>query len=150
VRPPAVVVAHVDAEDVLELAAADDEHAVEAFAADAADPALDVCVCVRRLDGCADGLDHFAGQEDVEGGRELGVAVVEQEPHPPVAIVELVGCGNWVSRGGSEFVLVDEATEEVAPVHASERRARVASSRGDGGAGSGGWRSRARCGLRWL
>jgi hypothetical protein len=48
VRPGAVVVAHVDAKNVLELAAADDQDPVETFAADAADPALDVRVRVRR------------------------------------------------------------------------------------------------------
>jgi len=48
VRPPAVVVAHLDAEHVLELAAAENQEPVEALAADAADPALDVRVRVRR------------------------------------------------------------------------------------------------------
>jgi hypothetical protein len=40
-----------DAEDVLELAAADDQQPVEALAADAADPTLHVGVRVWRLDG---------------------------------------------------------------------------------------------------
>jgi hypothetical protein len=48
------VMAAVDAKYVLELAAAEDEHPVEALATDAADQALGVCVRVRRLDGCAD------------------------------------------------------------------------------------------------
>jgi hypothetical protein len=48
VRPPAVVVEHVDAENVLELAAAENQEPVEALAADTADPALDVRVRVRR------------------------------------------------------------------------------------------------------
>jgi hypothetical protein len=51
VRPPAVVVAHVDAEHMLELAAADDQQPVGALAADAADPALYVRVRVRRRTG---------------------------------------------------------------------------------------------------
>src|SRR5206468_9450244 len=50
VRPPAVVVAHIDAEHVLELTAAENQEPVEALAADAADPALDVRVRVRRSD----------------------------------------------------------------------------------------------------
>jgi hypothetical protein len=48
VRPPAVVAAHLHAEHTLELAAADNQEPVEALTADAADPALDVGVRVRR------------------------------------------------------------------------------------------------------
>jgi hypothetical protein len=44
-----------------------------------------------------------------------------------------VGCGNWVSRGRSEFVFVDEAVEEVVPTHAGQRGGRVASRRSNGG-----------------
>ncbi len=47
----------IDAEDVFELAAADDQQPVEALAADAADPSLHVGIRVRRLDGSADDLD---------------------------------------------------------------------------------------------
>jgi hypothetical protein len=87
-RSLSVVVADVDAEDVLELAAAGDQDPVEAFAANAADPALHVGVGVRRLDGSSDDLDVVAFEEGVEGARELGVAIVDQEPHRPVAVVE--------------------------------------------------------------
>src|SRR5215213_8440309 len=51
-----VVMVDVDAEDVLELAAAEDQQPVEAFAAYGADPALHVRVRVRRLDGRTDDL----------------------------------------------------------------------------------------------
>jgi hypothetical protein len=44
-----VEVADVDAEDVLELAATEDQKPVEALSADAADPAFGVGVGVRRL-----------------------------------------------------------------------------------------------------
>jgi hypothetical protein len=60
-RPMSVVVPDVDAEDVFELAAADDQELIEAFAADGADPALDVRVRVRRLYGRADDPDVVAG-----------------------------------------------------------------------------------------
>ena len=46
--PLLIEVADVDAQDVLELAAAEDQEAVEAFAADAADPAFRVRIRVRR------------------------------------------------------------------------------------------------------
>ena len=49
-RPVLVVVPPVDAEDVLEVVAADDEDAVEAVGAEGAYPAFGVGVGVRRLD----------------------------------------------------------------------------------------------------
>ena len=57
VRSSAVVVTDVFAEDVIELASAEDQQPVEALPADAADPALHVRVRVRRPDGSADDLD---------------------------------------------------------------------------------------------
>jgi hypothetical protein len=89
VRSLAVLVTDVDAEDVLELAATDDQEPVEAPAADTADPALHMRVRVWRLDGGADDLDLLAVEEGVEGARELRVAVVDQKPHLSVAVVEL-------------------------------------------------------------
>src|SRR5205807_7709084 len=61
-----VVVPDVDAEDMLELALAEDQEPVEAFAADAADPAFHVGVGVWRPDGRADDLDVLTRQEGVE------------------------------------------------------------------------------------
>src|SRR5918994_6328732 len=78
--PVLVVVAAVDAEHVLEVAAAEDEDAVEAVGADGADPALGEGVRVRRLDGCADYLDAFAPEDVVEGVAELRVAIVDENP----------------------------------------------------------------------
>jgi hypothetical protein len=79
----------VDAEDVFELAAAEDQQPVEAFAADCADPALHVRVRIRRLHRRPGHLDLLARQERIEGARELRVSVVDHEPHPPVAVIEL-------------------------------------------------------------
>src|SRR3954454_12591345 len=78
----------VDAEDVPELAAAAYQQPVEAFAAYGADPALDLRVRVRRLDGRTDDLDSIARKESVECPRELRVAIIDQEPHWPVTVVE--------------------------------------------------------------
>jgi hypothetical protein len=52
-----VEVADVDAEDVLELAAPEDQQPVEALPAHAADPALGMGVRVRRLDRRPNDLD---------------------------------------------------------------------------------------------
>jgi len=74
-----VEMADVHTEDLLELAAAEDQEPVEAFPAHAPDPALRVCVRVRRPDRRADDLDAFASEDRVEGAAELCVAIVDQE-----------------------------------------------------------------------
>src|SRR6266516_4107535 len=81
--------ANGDAEEVLELVAADDQEPVEALAADAAGPALDVRVRVRRSDRRADDPDAFAGEDGIERRRELAVAVVDEEAHLAATIVEV-------------------------------------------------------------
>ena len=71
-RPVLVVMAGVDAEYVLELAAAEDEQPVEALASDAADPALGVGVRVRCLDRRADDGDPFALEDEIAAAAEFG------------------------------------------------------------------------------
>jgi hypothetical protein len=66
-----VEVAGVHAEDVLELTATEDQKPVEALSADAADPALGVCVRVRRLDRCSHDVDAFAVEDAVEGAADF-------------------------------------------------------------------------------
>ena len=78
-RPAGVVVVAVGAEDVLEVAAAEDQDSVEPVGAKRADPALGVGVRVRRLDWRADHLDRLAAEHFVEAIAELGVAVVDKE-----------------------------------------------------------------------
>src|SRR5262249_41530420 len=84
-----VVMADVDAKHMLELAATEDQQPIEALATGAADPALEVRVRVRCPYRRADDRDALACEGGVEGARELLVPVVDQEPHPPVAVVEV-------------------------------------------------------------
>jgi hypothetical protein len=99
-RPLRVVVTHIGAEHVLELAAVEDQQPVEALAPYAADPALNVSVRVRRPHRRPDHSDPFALADRVEGAAELRVSVVDQEPRLPPAIIEVdqqvarVGCTN--------------------------------------------------------
>ena len=67
---------------MFEVAAAEDQQPVEALVSDGADEALGVGVCLRRADRCADDPDSFATEDLVEGGAELAVSVVDQEPRP--------------------------------------------------------------------
>src|SRR6266540_3251236 len=80
VWPVLVVVAAVNAEHVLEVAAAEDEDSVEAISAESADPALGVSVRVRRLDRRVDHPDALTPEDLVEGAAELRVAVVDEKP----------------------------------------------------------------------
>jgi hypothetical protein len=75
-----VVVAAVDTENVLEVAASENEDSVEAVGAKRAHPAFGVGVRVRRPDRRADDLDALGAEDLVEGVRELRVAVVYEEP----------------------------------------------------------------------
>jgi hypothetical protein len=72
-------VVNVDAQDALELPAADDQEPVETVAADRADPAFGECVRLRRSERGADDLDAFALPDVIEGAAEFAIAVVNQE-----------------------------------------------------------------------
>jgi len=60
VRALAVVVLDVDAHDVFEVAAADDQEPVETLRSDGADEPLRVGIRLRRLHRCVDHVDPFA------------------------------------------------------------------------------------------
>jgi hypothetical protein len=89
VRTLLVEVASVDAKDLLELAAAEDEQPIEALPAHTADPALRIRVGVRRPDRRPDDANAFALEDAVEGAAELRVAVVDQEARALAAVVEI-------------------------------------------------------------
>jgi len=79
VWPVLVVVAPVDAEHVLEMAAAEDEDPIETVGANRAHPPLGEGVCVRRLHWAADYLDALAAEDLIEGVAELRVAIVNEK-----------------------------------------------------------------------
>src|SRR6266542_6341488 len=78
----------VDAKGLLELSAVEDEQTVDALAPDAADPALDVRVRVRRTHRGSDHSHAVAAEDAVEGAAELAVAVMDHESAPLAAVVE--------------------------------------------------------------
>jgi hypothetical protein len=80
VRPLVVVVLQVLAQDAVEVALAADEVPVEALGVDGSDEALGVGVRGWRADRRLDDADPFAREHGVEGGRELAVAIADQEP----------------------------------------------------------------------
>ena len=74
-----VVMATVDAEHVLKMAAAEDQDLGEAISAESADQALCVGVRVWGPEGRADHLDALGAEDLVEDVAELCVAVVNEE-----------------------------------------------------------------------
>lgn len=87
--PLLVEVADVDAEDMLELGATEDQEAIEAIPTYAADPAFRVGIRVRRADRCAEDRDVFALEDAVEGAAELRVPIMDQEARPLAAVAEI-------------------------------------------------------------
>ena len=81
--------ADIDPEYALELAAAENEQPVQALTPDAADPALDVRVGVRRPHGRRDDRRPLAVEDGVEGAAELRVTVVDQEARPATTIIKI-------------------------------------------------------------
>jgi len=141
-----VVMAGIHTQHLFELPAAEDQQPIETLATYAADPALGVCVGVRRLDRCADHDDPFALEDVIETAAELGVAVVNQEASCLLAVVEghqqvarLLGCSSRrrVACAGDELdstCLEREEEEHVDPFQSGgldgeeitgERRRRV-------------------------
>src|SRR5438874_136362 len=76
-----VVMADVGAHDPLEVAAAEDQKAVEAFASQAAHPALRMRLRFRRLYRRPNYPNTLGAEHLVEATRELAVAIAHEETH---------------------------------------------------------------------
>jgi hypothetical protein len=77
VRTMGVVVGGIDPEDLLEMAAPDDQQPVQALSADRANPPLRVGVRVGRLHGGAEHLGALGPEHIVEAAGELRVTVTK-------------------------------------------------------------------------
>jgi hypothetical protein len=94
------------------VALVDDQDAVEEFATNRADEAFGDRVDARCLHRRFDDLDVVGGEDGVEGGVELGVAVADKEPESSTGVLEVheqvagllgePGCRGV--RGGAEDV----------------------------------------------
>ena len=87
VWPVRVVVLRVRLEDLVEVTASEDQDPVEAFAADAADPAFGVRPCFRRPHRRFDHANAIGAEDLVELACELAVAVADQNPRTTEAVV---------------------------------------------------------------
>jgi hypothetical protein len=84
-----VVVLGVLGEDGAQVLFAGDEEAVCAFAAYGAYPPLREGVRPWALRRRRDDLDVVAGEDGVEGGGELGIAITDEEPETPGPLAQV-------------------------------------------------------------
>src|SRR3954453_5475180 len=87
--PMAVVVVRVLAENGGGMPPVDDQDSVEEFAADGADEAFGDRVGPGRPYRCPDEADVGGGEDGVEVGGELGVAVADEESEFAPGVVEV-------------------------------------------------------------
>jgi hypothetical protein len=89
VRPVIVVVVLELAQHDCGVSSVDDQDTVEQFAADGPDEAFGDRVRPWRPHRRLDDSDVDGGEDGVECGRELGVAIADEEPEELVGIVEV-------------------------------------------------------------
>ena len=84
-----VVVVHVSAERVLQVAMGEDQQVIEALGTHRLHPAFGKCIRTRRPDRCADGPDAIGSGHFVEAGGELGIAVPDQETDSAFRLLQI-------------------------------------------------------------
>ena len=90
-----VVVLDVLVDDASEMTFAEDEDAIQAFAAYGPDPASANAFTTGARGGRFDDGDLFGDEDRVERGLELGVAIADQEPaRADEAVDDVAAC--WV------------------------------------------------------
>jgi hypothetical protein len=121
-------VRETDAQHSLQVAAAEDQQPVKTLAADGANEALRVRVCLWCADRRVDHFDPFAAEDLVEGRGELAVAVVDQEAHPledagEAEIPRLLGDpgAGGVGRAAGQVDVAAFELDEEQDVEATER-----------------------------
>jgi hypothetical protein len=105
VRPVLVGMPRVARKNVLQVAAADDQEPVEAFPADAPDPALGVRSRLRRPHRRLEHPDALGAEDLVELTRELAVAITDQEARPSLRVFLCIG--GWLGVVGDAVSEVD-------------------------------------------
>src|ERR1035441_8362349 len=90
-RPGAVAVVDEGVDHGSEVTSADDQHPVEALPADRADEALGEGIGTRSSVRCAGDPGALGAKDLVEAGRELGIAIPDQELDWSCTLGEFIG-----------------------------------------------------------
>ena len=88
---PVAVVLDVPMDDRCEVASPEYEHSVQTFTPDSAHEALSEGVGTGSPNRGSDGPDAIGGEDLVESGCELGVAIANQEPDRSCTLGEFIG-----------------------------------------------------------
>jgi hypothetical protein len=89
VRTGGVVVLLIPGQDGEQMCGAEYQHPIQEFTAPRADEPLAGRVHLRSLDGGAQDRGSGGPEDGLEGGGEVGAAVVAQEPEVPEPVVEV-------------------------------------------------------------
>src|SRR5262245_15619241 len=89
--PEPVVVLHVLGQDRLQMPSTQDQQPVQALAPGTGDPAFAPSVCVRCPYRCSDDLLALGSEDGIEGGREVAVAIVDQEAGLDLSLLQFPG-----------------------------------------------------------
>ena len=119
-----VVVLDVLVDDASEVTSAEDEDAIQAFAAYRPDPAFRERVRDRRPHRRLDDGDLFGDEDRVERGLELGVAIADQEPARATEAFNDVAGG--LRRPGAGRMLGDPSDVDASRVEFDEEQHVVA------------------------
>jgi hypothetical protein len=101
-----VVVSDVGFKDGLEVAAPEDEGAIEALSTERADEPLGECVCKRSLDRCAQDPQTLGAEHLIEAGHVLTVPIADEEAEGKAVplgneVAGLLGDPGGVGTGGN-------------------------------------------------
>src|SRR5262252_62312 len=88
-RASIVVMPDVLGEDLFQVASGEYEQVVEAVLPDSAHPPFGEGVRPRGAHRGEDRLGADRGEDIAQAGGELGVAVADEEPHPPACVFEI-------------------------------------------------------------
>ena len=114
-RPLLVVVLHVAPQNPIQVPGTEDQRPVQTVGAQRLHPALGEGIRVGRPDRCADHANPFACEDVVEGARELGVAVADQDLGDRALVREITDKTRLVEDIGADsmqligIVIPDEA-----------------------------------------
>src|ERR1019366_5721209 len=121
--PVAVVVLNVLVDDSFEMSTTEDEHPVQAFTPDSTDEALGEGVCSGRSDRSSNGSDALGAEHLVEAGRELGVAIADQELDRLCTLGEFIGqIPGWPGHPGTRRMRRDSRYIRPAGIELDEEK----------------------------
>ena len=89
VRSSVVVLLDVRRQNSIQVTLVEDHDSIEAFLSDRPDPPLGKRICIWRPHRCPDDRDILRREHRIEGHRELGVTIVDEEADGECSVLNL-------------------------------------------------------------